>query len=53
MGDKTDFWNNVYGVNMSIMSKGLWKDPVVDIVESNAIMSDACCILDLDLVNMK
>lgn len=32
MKDKTEFWNNVYGVNMSCMSKGLFKDPSVDVV---------------------
>jgi type I protein arginine methyltransferase len=52
-GDKENFWKNVYGVNMSVMSEGLWKDPVVDKVESTALMSDSCCILDIDLVNMK
>ena len=51
--EKTQFWNNVYGVDMSIMSTGLWKDPVVDTVPPNAIMSDSCCILDIDLVKMK
>ena len=53
MADKANFWKNVYGVNMSVMSEGLWKDPVVDKVEPTALMSDACCILDIDLVNMK
>lgn len=53
MGDKANFWKNVYGVNMSVMSEGLWRDPVVDKVEPTALMSDACCILDIDLVNMK
>lgn len=53
MGDKANFWRNVYGVDMSVMSKGLWKDPVVDKVEATALMSDSCCILDIDLVNMK
>ena len=53
MNEKTSFWENVYGVNMSVMSKGLWKDPVVDTINSDVIMSDTCCILDIDLVNMK
>jgi len=53
MGDKANFWRNVYGVDMSVMSKGLWRDPVVDKVEATALMSDSCCILDIDLVNMK
>jgi len=38
---------------MSIMSSGIFTDPMVDTVPSNALMSDACCILDIDLVNMK
>ena len=38
---------------MSCMSGGIFKDPMVDTVPSNAVMSDSCCILDIDLVNMK
>lgn len=51
--EKTNFWKNVYGVNMSCMTNGLFRDPMVDTVPSNAIMSDVCCILDLDLVKCK
>jgi protein arginine N-methyltransferase 1 len=50
---KVNFWKNVYGVNMSVMSQGLFSDPMVDTVPANNLMSDTCCILDLDLVNMK
>lgn len=53
MGEKVSFWDNVYDVNMSCMTKGLFKDPIVDTVPSENIMSDSCCILDLDLVTMK
>lgn len=53
MADKLNFWKDVYGVNMSIMSKGVFKDPMVDTVPSDNIMSDSCCILDLDLVTCK
>ena len=52
MNEKYDFWKDVYGVDMSIMSRGVFKDPMVDIVPSENIMSDSCCILDLDLVKM-
>jgi protein arginine N-methyltransferase 1 len=52
MGDKKAFWKDVYGVDMSIMTGGIFKDPMVDIVPPNNIMSDSCCILDLDLVKM-
>jgi len=53
MTEKKGFWDNVYGVNMSVMSKGLFSDPVVDTVPKGNIMSDSCCVLDLDLVKMK
>merc|ERR1719183_1387085 len=38
---------------MSIMTKGIFKDPIVDTVPPDNLMSDSCCILDLDLVKMK
>jgi protein arginine N-methyltransferase 1 len=53
MNEKKDFWADVYGVDMSIMSRGVFKDPMVDIVPGENFMSDSCCILDLDLVKMK
>lgn len=51
--EKKQFWDNVYGFNMSCMSHSVFKDPVVDTVPSQQIMSDYCCVLDLDLVHMK
>ena len=38
---------------MSIMSRGIFKDPMVDTVPADNVMSDTCCILDLDLVRCK
>lgn len=49
-GEKTDFWRDVYGVDMSVMARGVFKDPMVDTVPANNIMSDTCCVLDLDLL---
>jgi protein arginine N-methyltransferase 1 len=51
--EKKTFWNDVYGFDMSVMSTSVFKDPVVDTVPAAQIMSDYCCILDIDLVNMK
>lgn len=51
--EKHTFWENVYGVDMSVMSNGLYTDPIVDTVPSTDVISDSCCILDIDLVNMK
>ena len=52
MGEKTNFWKDVYGLNMQVMTRGIFKDPMVDTVPPGNIMSDACCVLDLDLVHM-
>ena len=32
VGEKKTFWQDCYGVNMSIMSAGIFKDPIIDIV---------------------
>ena len=53
MSEKKDFWNDVYGVDMSCMASSIFKDPMVDIVPSNNLMSDHCCIVDVNLVTMK
>ena len=47
---KMTFWNDVYGVDMSVLTPTVMKEPLVDTVDSQMIMSDACKILDLDLV---
>src|SRR5688500_13227686 len=46
------FWRNVYGVDMSCLIPTVMKEPLVDMVEGNMIVSNSCLILDLDLVNM-
>lgn len=50
---KCTFWNDVYGVDMSCLTPTVMKEPLVDTVNQQMIMSDACKILDLDLVNCK
>ena len=50
---KMTFWNDVYGVDMSCLTPTVMKEPLVDTVDSNMIMSDSCKILDLDLVNCR
>ena len=47
---KMTFWNDVYGIDMSVLTPTVMKEPLVDTVDSNMIMSDPCKVLDLDLV---
>jgi len=50
---KKRFWTDVYGVDMSVMTPTVMKEPLVDVVNSDMLMSDSCKVLDLDLVTMK
>ena len=50
---KMGFWKNVYGVDMSCLQSAAMKEPLIDVCESNMLVSNSCMILDLDLVNMK
>ena len=50
---KKSFWNDVYGVNMSCLTPTVMREPLVDQVDSNMIMSTESKILSLDLVNCK
>lgn len=50
---KCTFWNDVYGVDMSCLTPTVMKEPLVDTVDAQMIMSDACKVLDLNLVTMK
>ena len=50
---KRTFWNDVYGFDMSVMTPTVMKEPLIDTVNKESIMSEPCKILDLDLVNCK
>jgi len=50
---KKTFWNDVYGVDMSCLTPTVMKEPLVDTVDSQMIMSEPCKILDLDLTTCK
>jgi len=47
--EKIDFWDNVYGFNMSCIKKIALLEPLVDVCDPKQIISDACCVLDIDL----
>jgi len=51
--DRIDFWNNVYGFDMTPIQKIALQEPVVDIVDSKAVVSDAVPILHLDILTCR
>jgi len=50
---KLDFWDNVYGFNMSCIKSVAYKEPLVDVVESKTIVSKSACVYTLDLYTIK
>ena len=50
MNDKIDFWDNVYGFNMSTIKKMAMTEPLVDTVDPKSLISNYKPILSLDLL---
>ena len=38
-------WENVYGFDMSVIKEQAMQEPLVDVVESQSLVSDSCPIL--------
>lgn len=51
--DKINFWNNVYGFDMSCIKELALIEPLVDVCDPGQIMSNACSILNIDLYTVK
>lgn len=47
--DKIDFWDNVYGFDYSLLKSTVLREPLVDSVNEQSIVSSTCRVLDLDL----
>uniref|UniRef100_A0AC34QMU2 Protein arginine N-methyltransferase 1 n=1 Tax=Panagrolaimus sp. JU765 TaxID=591449 RepID=A0AC34QMU2_9BILA len=47
--DKINWWDNVYGFNMSSIREVAITEPLVDSVDPNQVVTNACIIKDLDL----
>lgn len=51
--DKINFWDNVYGFNMSCIKKQAITEPLVDVVDSKQVMSSCCRLLTIDIMTVK
>ena len=47
--EKINFWDNVYGFDMSPIKKLALLEPLVDTCDPKQIMTDSCKVLDIDL----
>lgn len=51
--DKIDFWDNVYGFDMSVIKEQALLEPLVDTCDPKQIITDAAPILDIDLYTVR
>jgi len=51
--EKINWWNNVYGFDMSHIREVALNEPLVDVVEPKQIVSDACKIIEIDILKCK
>jgi len=47
--DKIDFWDSVYGFDMSCIKEVAIREALVDVVPTKQVVSDACLLKDIDL----
>jgi len=50
--DKIDFWDNVYGFNMSCIKKMAMREPLVDVVEPHMVVTNSCAVLKVDITKV-
>lgn len=50
---KIHFWENVYGFDMTPIRDIALREPLVDVVESQAIITDSCIFKELDLLTVQ
>lgn len=48
--DRFDYWDDVYGFDMSPIKEIALREPVVDVVDAKALVTDAVPILTLDIL---
>lgn len=51
--ERFDFWKDVYGFDMSVIKDIAIREPVVDVVDAKAIVTDSKPILHLDILTCK
>jgi len=51
--DKINFWDNVYGFDMSCIRQVAVKEPLVDVVEPKQVVATSCLVKEVDLYTVK
>lgn len=51
--DKINWWDNVYGFNMSSIRKVAITEPLVDVVDPKQVVTSSCLLKEVDLYTVK
>jgi len=51
--DKINWWEDVYGFNMSAIKKVALTEPIVDVVDRNQIVTSSCLVREIDIQTIK
>ncbi|KAB7502669.1 Protein arginine N-methyltransferase 1 [Armadillidium nasatum] len=51
--DKINWWDNVYGFNMSCIREVAMTEPLVDVVESKQVVTNCCLVKEVDLYTVQ
>ena len=51
--DKINWWDDVYGFDMSAIRKIALTEPIVDVVDRNQVVSNQCLIKEIDIQTIK
>jgi len=51
--DKINWWDDVYGFDMSAIRKVALTEPIVDVVDRNQVVTNSCLIKEIDIQTMK
>ena len=51
--DKINWWDDVYGFDMSAIRKVALTEPLVDVVDRNQVVSNNCLVKEIDIQTLK
>lgn len=51
--EKINWWDSVYGFNMSCIRKVAISEPLVDVVDNNQVVTNVCLLKEIDLYTVK
>eukprot|EP01090_Pellita_catalonica_P001213 TRINITY_DN1090_c0_g1_i3.p1 TRINITY_DN1090_c0_g1~~TRINITY_DN1090_c0_g1_i3.p1 ORF type:complete len:374 (-),score=67.72 TRINITY_DN1090_c0_g1_i3:33-1154(-) len=51
--EKIAWWDNVYGFDMSCIKKVAMREPLIDVVDAQAVVTTSCPVISIDIMTIK